>query len=484
MASSTESTTIMSAMMSQSEASVATGSSAVFDIKPSDRSVSQLNLDFSLQTVDKADSFCSLTSSVMGPPTYRPPDPTEEEGEYGVDDLDLKIKEVKCKIESQMKNQRQRPPPPRPRPPPFVDRMLPPDCALMPPPSTIPMDVDDCESPEPALDLDPHVPVSDPTVVLDPTSGTVVPIAALSWHQRYALSHPYFRNMPYVPPQMPSLPPPVRQHSFPNVRGRGQFRNAPLVRYIPGGYKDINRQSSFCPVDFSSELMNYVRMRKEMLKMDLREKIRQRKEDLLKSQKAVFEGGRGGGGGGGSREAGKSRYSYDNDRSVRPSGKYSYYRREDKESETKRSRDSSPVNKTPREVWQSRVRQRENRSSSSSSSSDDDDDNKNGIEDDAKRDSRRKWIAERKAMMLARTAAIKDKIKKEKSLSATTTTVWGNDKGKPMATSARNDKENNARKSPVVPYSYRFKNESPERNADRRSPKKRGLRESKNFRDY
>ena len=62
-------------------------------------------IDYNFQ-VDKADSFCSLTSSVMGPPTYRPPDPTEEEGEYGVDDLDLKIKEVKCKIESQMKNQR------------------------------------------------------------------------------------------------------------------------------------------------------------------------------------------------------------------------------------------------------------------------------------------------------------------------------------------------------------------------------------------
>lgn len=41
--------------------------------------------------------------------------------------------------------------------------------------------------------------------------------------------------------------------------------------------------------------MSYVRMRKEMLKMDLREKIRQRKEDLVKSQRRAFEGERNGG---------------------------------------------------------------------------------------------------------------------------------------------------------------------------------------------
>ena len=193
------------------------------------------------------------------------------------------------------------------------------------------MDVDE-EAPPSLIEPEPNVPVSDPTVVLDPASGRVIPIAALSWHQRYVLSHPYFRNMSYVPPQMPFLAPqqpPSPQASFANFRGRGRFGSAPLVRYIPGGYKDINRQSSTCPVDFSSELMSYVRMRKEMLKMDLREKIKLRKEDLLKSQRAAFEGGRGRGG----RDAGKSRSHHDSDLGVRPSEKYEYYYREGRDRE-------------------------------------------------------------------------------------------------------------------------------------------------------
>ena len=126
------STTSMLARMSASEDSVATSNMAVLQIKPSDGSLSQFDLDLSVRTVDnadsfcrvdnaesfrkvdnadsfsvfKADSFCSLTSSVMGPPTYRPPNTIEEEREYGMEDLDLRIKDIKCKIETEMEEKR------------------------------------------------------------------------------------------------------------------------------------------------------------------------------------------------------------------------------------------------------------------------------------------------------------------------------------------------------------------------------------------
>jgi len=347
---------------------------------------------------DKAVSMCSLTSSVMGPQTYRPPDvdhfPSVKPEEF--EDVDLRIKEIKYKIESEMKESKANPMPTM-IPHPFV------------PPPMPSMEVDEdsnAEAPTPAKKS-----TLRNDVVLDPTSGRVVDIAALPWHQRFALTHPYFRNMPYVPPHLPFVPgaaprgPPFFHPS--NCAGRGgrPYRVAPLVRYIPGGSKDVNRQSAVSQVDFSSELMSYVRMRKEMLKMDLREKIRQRKEELLKSQKAVFDGGPRG-------------YSYKED--IGPSGKYHHppreelYRergREDADRGRDRTTPSSQPNKTPRQMWQAKVREaqrqrsRSSSSSSSSSSSDEDD-----------RDSRRKWIAQRKATMMAKTALIKEKIDRDKAI--------------------------------------------------------------------
>ena len=66
---------------------------------------------------EKAMSTCSVTSSVMGPPTYRPPYPdpdpetkpapaTKDEAE----DVDARIKQVKARIETEMKERWRYPP--------------------------------------------------------------------------------------------------------------------------------------------------------------------------------------------------------------------------------------------------------------------------------------------------------------------------------------------------------------------------------------
>ena len=110
-------TTTTSVAISPSEGSLNATGTLYLDLKPTDSLISQLDLsmhtqlDLSMHTVDKADSFCSLTSSVMGPPTYRPPNSTDDDhGELGSEDLDLKIRDIKCKIESEMKEQRFVPP--------------------------------------------------------------------------------------------------------------------------------------------------------------------------------------------------------------------------------------------------------------------------------------------------------------------------------------------------------------------------------------
>ena len=99
------------------------------------------------------------------------------------------------------------------------------------------------------------------------------------------------------------------------------------------------------------------------------------------------------------------------------------------------------------------MHQRKDRRSSSSSSSDDEGDGKN----EKKSDSRRKWIAQRKAAMLAKSAALKERIKEKSKLSA----------------AVREGKENIGAKSPAVPHSYRIKNESPDRDAGRRGVTRR-----------
>ena len=450
------------------------GDEDVFDLKPTEESISQSEIYVRPR---RTLSECSVTSSVMGPPTYRPPEPADDDDRLtkaaNNEDVDARIQQVKSKIESEMR-ERKHLPPPRPQPRLTTTTIVMP---MMPPPPLplshappVPMETDDADPNE-----------SSPTkkkprndVVLDPASGQVVDIAVLPWHQRFALTHPYFRNMPYVPPQPPFAPgmPMGGGGSFPRPSdasrggggpiGSGSFakgprpfrRTTPLVRYIPGGFKDLNRQSSTNPVDFSSELMSYVRMRKEMLKMDLREKIRQRKEELLRSQRAVFDNASSLA----KRERGKEEYG--------SSGKYYHYRdsrefrerdsRENKESSDGRDRDSrenrdardrdtrdareadrgrqqpklfedrgrgptSPPppapaeTKTPRQLWQAKLakqaEQRRNRSSSSSSSS-----SASSTSSDDERDGRRKWIEQRKATMIAKTALIKEKINKAKSV--------------------------------------------------------------------
>ena len=351
----------------------------VSDPKPSQESSSQLDLslnaDLTGSLCSHAASFCSLNSSVMGPPTYRPPDNDPSDTE----DVDSRIQEVKWRIESEMKERRHLPPLPPRFPVP-----------IRPPMGPIPMPM----IVEEGLEESPTKKSPLPEVVLDPAGGHVLDVASLPWHQRFALTHPFYRNMPYLPPHFPFMarppmmmpPPPFPHPGIPFYRGaRPRFRGAPLVRYIPGGFKDVNRQSSFSPNDFSSELMSYVRMRKEMLKMDLREKIRQRKEELLRNQKAVLEGG------------GRSRASKADTGGIRPSGKY----REPRDRERDVSNGSvapPPPPKTPREVWQARARRdtkaatkpAKSRSSSESSSSDEES------------GSRRKCVVDRRKALLAK----------------------------------------------------------------------------------